>query len=125
MTSMQWAIVPWGCRKLLLWISERYDHPEIIITENGCAFNEQLVEGKINDFDRIEFFQGYLSSIQEAIQSGATVKGYFIWSLMDNFEWALGYDKRFGIIYINEQLDRIPKASAMWYKKVIEKNEVI
>ncbi len=125
MTSMQWAIVPWGCRKLLLWISERYDHPEIIITENGCAFNETLIDSDVDDADRIAFFQGYLSAIQEAIQQGARVKGYFIWSLMDNFEWALGYDKRFGIVYVDEKLQRIPKASAWWYKKVIEGNEVI
>jgi beta-galactosidase len=124
MTSMQWAIVPWGCRKLLLWISERYDHPEIIITENGCAFNEQLIEGAIRDTDRIEFFQGYLTAIQEAIQLGAKVKGYFIWSLMDNFEWALGYAKRFGIIYVDDQQNRILKESAVWYRKVIEGNEV-
>lgn len=124
MTSMQWAIVPWGCKKLLLWISNRYDHPEIIITENGCAFNEQLVEGSVQDIDRIEFFKGYLSAIQEAIHSGARIKGYFIWSLMDNFEWALGYEKRFGIIYVDEQLNRILKESAVWYRKVIEGNEV-
>ncbi|MEP7323712.1 MAG: GH1 family beta-glucosidase [Saprospiraceae bacterium] len=124
MTSMQWAIVPWGCKKLLLWISDRYHHPEIIITENGCAFNEQLIEGTINDIDRIEFFRGYLSAIQEAIQAGAKVNGYFIWSLMDNFEWALGYDKRFGIIYVDKDLNRILKESAVWYGKVIEGNEV-
>ncbi len=122
MTSMQWAIVPWGCRKLLQWISARYDHPEIIITENGCAFNEELIDGIVDDADRIEFFRGYLSEIQKAIDSGVRVKGYFIWSLMDNFEWALGFDKRFGITYIDENLNRIPKASAYWYKEVIRSN---
>ncbi|MBK6814113.1 MAG: beta-glucosidase [Saprospiraceae bacterium] len=125
MTSMQWAIVPWGCKKLLMWIDARYDHPEIIITENGCAFNESLVEGKVDDHERIQFFQGYLAAIQEAIRGGADVKGYFIWSLMDNFEWALGYNKRFGITYIDQDLTRIPKASAWWYASVIEQNEVI
>jgi beta-glucosidase len=125
MTSMQWAIVPWGCKKLLLWINERYDHPEIIITENGCAFNEKLLDGEVDDRDRIEFFRGYLSAIQEAIELGVNVKGYFIWSLMDNFEWALGYDKRFGITYIDEQLNRIMKKSAVWYGRVIESNEVV
>lgn len=125
MTSMQWAIVPWGCKKLLLWINERYDHPEIIITENGCAFNEKLLDGEVDDRDRIEFFRGYLSAIQEAIELGVNVKGYFIWSLMDNFEWALGYDKRFGITYIDKQLNRIMKKSAVWYGRVIESNEVV
>jgi beta-glucosidase len=125
MTSMQWAIVPWGCRKLLLWISKRYDHPEIIITENGCAFNEETIRGKVDDKERIEFFKGYLTEIKDAIGQGAHVKGYFIWSLMDNFEWALGYNKRFGIIYVDDQLNRIPKSSAYWYSDVIAKNEVV
>ena len=125
MTSMQWAIVPWGCRKLLEWIDHRYDHPEIVITENGCAFNDSLVNGAVDDLDRIAFFKGYLTEIKNAIDKGVNVKGYFIWSLMDNFEWALGYDKRFGIVYIDENLKRIPKASAYWYSHVIEKSRVV
>lgn len=125
MTSMQWAIVPWGCRKLLEWINVRYDQPEIIITENGCAFDELLVNGVVNDLDRIEFFKGYLSEIRNAIDKGVNVKGYFIWSLLDNFEWALGYDKRFGIVHVDENLKRIPKSSAYWYKKVIESNSLV
>lgn len=125
MTSMQWAIVPWGCRKLLEWIDQRYDHPEIVITENGCAFNDSCIKGVVEDKDRIEFFKGYLTEIKNAIDKGANVKGYFIWSLMDNFEWALGYDKRFGIIYLDEKLNRIPKASADWYSRVIDGNKVV
>lgn len=125
MTSMQWAIVPFGCRKLLEWIDKRYHHPEIIITENGCSFSESLQDGKVDDSDRIEFFKGYLSEIKNAIDSGVDVRGYFIWSLMDNFEWALGFDKRFGITYVDHNLERIMKASAFWYGRVIAKNEVV
>ena len=123
LTSMQWAIVPWGCHKLLKWIAERYDNPPIFITENGCAFDDILVEGAVHDEERLAFFQGYLSAIHEAIEQGVNLKGYFIWSLMDNFEWASGYSKKFGITYINEKtLKRIPKNSALWYKNVIANN---
>ena len=123
LTEMQWAVVPWGCKKLLQWIDKRYDHPPIFITENGCAFDDKLVEGKVNDAERIDFFKGYISAIHEAIENGVNVKGYFIWSLMDNFEWASGYAKKFGIHYIEEgSLNRIPKSSATWYKQVIDNN---
>ena len=123
MTDMQWAIVPWGCRKLLEWIAQRYDNPPIFITENGCAFDDKLVDGEVNDAERVAFFDGYLTSIHEAIQNGVNMQGYFIWSLMDNFEWASGYSKKFGITYIeDESLNRIPKASALWYSDVIKNN---
>lgn len=123
MTDMQWAIVPWGCKKLLQWIAQRYDNPPIYITENGCAFDDQLINGQVEDSRRIEFFRDYLSEISLAIASGVNLKGYFIWSLMDNFEWALGYGKKFGITYIDQDLTRIPKASAWWYKGVITRSD--
>ena len=123
LTDMQWAVVPWGCKKLLQWIDKRYDHPPIFITENGCAFDDKLIDGRVNDVERIDFFNGYISAIHEAIENGVNVKGYFIWSLMDNFEWASGYAKKFGIHYIEEgSLNRIPKSSAAWYKQVIDNN---
>jgi len=120
-TAMKWSIVPWGCRKLLEWIDARYDRPEIIITENGCAFDDQLVDGQVNDQDRIDYIKGYLEACQQAIQNGVQLKGYFVWSLLDNFEWASGYAKRFGIHHVDfESLKRTPKASAKWYKQVIQ-----
>lgn len=123
MTDMQWAIVPWGCCKLLEWIAARYNNPPIYITENGCAFDQAPVNGHVDDQDRIAFFEGYLAAIQEAIEKGIEMKGYFIWSLFDNFEWASGYSKKFGIIHVEEgSLNRIPKASALWYKEVIKRN---
>ncbi|MDZ4709256.1 MAG: GH1 family beta-glucosidase [Saprospiraceae bacterium] len=122
MTAMQWAIVPWGCKKLLQWIADRYDNPPIYITENGCAFDDQLIDGQVNDIERILFFREYLKEISLAIHSGVNLKGYFIWSLMDNFEWAQGYGKKFGITYVDNDLNRIPKASARWYKEVITMN---
>ncbi len=121
LTSMNWAIVPWGCRKLLEWITERYDAPDIYITENGCSFPDELVDGKVEDQWRIDFLKGYLAACEEAIQNGVQLKGYFLWSFLDNFEWASGYEKRFGITYVDfETLERTPKASAKWYKEFIE-----
>lgn len=122
-TEMGWAIVPWGCRKLLEWISERYDYPEIIITENGCASNDRVENGAVNDQMRVDFLEGYIGECREAIGRGVNLKGYFVWSFMDNFEWASGYSKRFGIHYMDYKTQkRIPKASAKWFAGVIERN---
>jgi beta-glucosidase len=120
-TDMGWAIVPWGCAKLLLWIAERYDNPPIYLTENGCAFDHEVVDGAVQDDERIAFYAGYLAAIRQAIEQGVEVKGYFAWSFMDNFEWAKGYGKRFGMVHVEyESMVRTPKASAHWYKTVIE-----
>jgi len=122
-TSMNWAVVPWGCRKLLQWIAERYNNPDIYITENGCSYNDKLENGIIADAKRTEFFKTYLNECNVAIKSGVNLKGYFIWSLMDNFEWASGYSKRFGIHYVDFQTqERIPKESAKWYGNFIKQN---
>ena len=123
LTEMKWAVVPWGCRKLLEWISERYDYPDIVITENGCAYDDKLINGEVDDRKRIEFFEGYLEECSKAISNGVKLTGYFIWSFMDNFEWASGYSKRFGVHYVDfETLQRTPKASAKWLTKFIGNN---
>jgi beta-glucosidase len=120
-TDMGWAIVPWGLRKLLEWIADRYDNPEIIITENGCAMPDRVENGEVNDQRRIDFLKGYIGECLRATENGVNLKGYFVWSFMDNFEWASGYSKRFGIHYVDYlTLERIPKASARWYAKVIK-----
>lgn len=125
LTSMEWAIVPWGCQKLLQWIAERYNNPPLYITENGCSFNDELIDGAVNDQQRVEFFRGYLTACSQAIENGVNLRGYFIWSFMDNFEWASGYSKRFGIHYVDYQtLERTPKASALWYGKIIKNNVI-
>ena len=122
-TSMGWAIVPWGCQKLLAWIDHRYDGPDIIMTENGGAFPDEMKDGAVDDQDRLAYVRGYLGACHEAVQNGVKLKAYMLWSLMDNFEWASGYAKRFGIHYVNfETLERTPKASALWYREVIERN---
>ncbi|MEO1260959.1 MAG: GH1 family beta-glucosidase [Bacteroidota bacterium] len=123
LTTMNWAVVPWGCRKLLEWIKDRYGNPPIYITENGCSLNDELTDGKVDDPMRIAFINGYLTACHQAIKNGVNLKGYFVWSLMDNFEWASGYSRRFGIHYVDyETLERTPKASAMWFSEVIKNN---
>jgi len=124
-TDMDWPIVPWGLQKLLEWIDDRYDQPDIVITENGCAMKDQMIDGAIHDQNRIDFYESYISAVHKAIENGVKVKGYFAWSFMDNFEWASGYEKRFGICYVDyKTLKRTPKASALWYKNVIAQNAV-
>ncbi|MEW6234699.1 MAG: GH1 family beta-glucosidase [Candidatus Omnitrophota bacterium] len=122
-TDMGWSIVPWGCRKLLEWIDERYGHPDILLTENGCATKDEVADGEVNDQDRIDFLSQYMMECHKAIQNGVRLKGYFVWSFMDNFEWAFGYSKRFGLHYVDYASgQRIPKASAKWYRSVIQRN---
>ena len=123
-TDMGWNVIPWGCKNLLHRIDQRYDHPPIYITENGCAMpGEDDKDIAINDTRRLEFFRGYLSACSEAIESGVDLKGYFAWSLMDNFEWALGYSMRFGIHHVDYATgERTPKSSAKWLGEVAKNN---
>lgn len=124
-TLMNWAVVPWGCKKLLQWIDKRYNNPDIYITENGCAYPDQIVNGEVDDQKRLDFYKGYLTACREAIDEGVKLKGYFAWSFMDNFEWASGYDKRFGLHYVDfETLERTPKKSALWFREVIKQNSL-
>ena len=124
-TFMGWNIVPWGCRKLLLWIDQRYGHPEIVITENGCAFDDSLLSGTVEDPLRIEFLSGYLEECHRAIEEGVNLKGYFIWTFMDNFEWAHGFTLRLGIHFVDYTTGRrIPKTSAKWFANVIRQNSI-
>ncbi len=122
-TDMQWNIVPWGFRKLLQWIDHRYPGADIYVMENGCAFADEPQDGVVNDARRIAYLEGYIGAAHEAISAGVPLKGYFVWSFMDNFEWAEGYAKRFGIHHVDFATGRrIPKNSAKWYAEVIRRN---
>jgi len=124
-TAMNWAVVPWGCKKLLQWIDQRYNHPDIYITENGCAYPDVIKDGQVNDQNRVDYYHGYLTACHEAMAEGVALKGYFAWSFMDNFEWASGYDKRFGLHYVDfKTLERTPKKSAKWFAELIKNNRV-
>ncbi|MBJ2173540.1 beta-glucosidase [Aureibaculum sp. A20] len=121
LTEFNWAVVPWGCYKLLDWIRKRYENPDIYITENGFACDDKLENGQVNDTDRLDYYRQYLEACHKAIENGIKLKGYFAWSLFDNFEWASGYSIRFGINYIDyKTMERIPKTSANWFKEVIK-----
>jgi beta-galactosidase len=122
-TTMGWSVVPWGCRKLLGWLDARYGHPPIVITENGCSLDDQLIDGSVDDRERIDYLQGYLEACHDAIGDGVDLRGYFVWSFLDNFEWALGYSRRFGLHYVEFATgERTAKASAGWYRGVIDHN---
>ncbi|CDG82773.1 GH1 family beta-glucosidase [Janthinobacterium agaricidamnosum] len=101
-TQMGWEVYPVGLRDLLIGFHKEYDNlPPIYITENGTASDDQVVDGAVNDPRRISFLNRHLAAVDEAVKAGVDVRGYFIWSLMDNFEWAFGYERRFGIIHVD------------------------
>jgi beta-glucosidase len=115
-SGIGWPIMPDAFRETILGAHRRYDLP-IYITENGLGGHDTLNEAsKVEDSQRIRYLQLYTGAMDEAIKAGADVRGYFVWSLLDNFEWALGYGPRFGIVYVDYPTQRrIPKASFRWY----------
>jgi beta-glucosidase len=118
-TGFGWPVVPTGMRDLLVGLRERYgaDLPPIYITENGCAYPDPVeADGQVQDLDRIAFLDSHVRAVQDAITEGVDVRGYFVWSLLDNFEWAEGYTQRFGLVHVDfETQVRTPKASYRWY----------
>jgi beta-glucosidase len=123
-TEMNWGIHPMGLKNEVMYIKEKYGNPVLYLTENGCAMPDMPDEnGFVQDWDRIRFVQAHLQALHEAIQEGANVRGYFIWSVFDNFEWERGYSKRFGLVRVDyNTLRRTPKQSAYWYRDVIKNN---
>ncbi|HUZ05079.1 MAG TPA: family 1 glycosylhydrolase, partial [Acidobacteriaceae bacterium] len=108
-------------------IADLWKVKEMYITENGTSSSDTLApDGQVYDTDRVMFLRNYLTQLQRAIADGVPVKGYFLWSLLDNFEWADGYSKRFGITYVDFKTQkRTPKLSAAFYKQVIQENRVV
>ena len=126
-TEMDWEVYPEGLYKMLGRLYFDYEFPAIYITENGAAFPDEVnADGQVDDPARLSYIKRHLESVHKAMQAGVPVKGYFAWSLMDNFEWGHGYSKRFGLIYIDyETQERIPKQSALWYRDVIVHSKII
>lgn len=122
-TAMDWAITPDALYWAVRFYHERYGLP-IMITENGMANVDFVMsDGKIHDQQRIEYLKGYLKGLKRAVDEGYPVIGYLYWSILDNFEWAEGYDKRFGLIYVDYRTQgRTLKDSALWYAGVIQEN---
>jgi beta-glucosidase len=119
-TDMGWEVYPDGLKELLIRLHQEYRLPPIYITENGAAFADSLVDGQVDDPDRVNYLQTHIRSVADAIQAGVNIRGYFVWSFLDNFEWASGYTKRFGIVYVDyASQQRIPKTSARWFSDLL------
>ena len=119
-TEMGWEVYPDGLYRLLVHLQTVYEPPELYITENGAAFADARENGRVADSRRVSYLEGHLDAVVAAIAEGVPVRGYFLWSLLDNFEWAFGYSRRFGIVYVDfDTLERVPKDSFTWYRDFI------
>ena len=123
-TAMEWEVSPQGLYDILHYVHENYAVPALYITENGAAFADEVSDdGQVHDETRVDYLRQHFSQAQRAIDDGIPLKGYFVWSLMDNFEWALGYDKRFGLIYVDYPTQtRIIKDSGYFLAQVAANN---
>lgn len=120
-TAMGWPIEPDGLYEQLIALRDGYGNPAVYITENGAAFDDRPgADGVARDEDRIAFLRAHIEAAARAVRDGANLKGYFVWSLMDNFEWAEGYRRRFGLLSIDfATLKRTPKASFDWFAREV------
>ncbi len=124
-TEMGWEVYPEGLYQLLRRLHDEYRPRALYITENGCAMPDRVEHGHVHDARRIAYLQGHLAAAQRATGEGVPLEGYFVWSLLDNFEWAHGYGKRFGLVYVDYATQaRTPKDSAAWYREVIAANAI-
>lgn len=124
-TEMGWEVCPEGLYRMLHLLHQAYVVLAIYVTENGAAYLDRLENGRVHDPRRIAYLHAHFLQAHRAIEAGIPLRGYFVWSLMDNFEWAYGYSRRFGLYYVDyETLERVPKDSALWYRDIIAKNGV-
>jgi len=125
-TAMGWNIDPDSFTELLVKVGDRYPGLPLMITENGAAFDDEVSpDGRVHDADRVDYLYRHLVAVGAALDAGVDVRGYFVWSLLDNFEWSLGYDRRFGIIRVDfGTLERTWKDSAYWYATAIRTNSL-
>jgi len=118
-TDMGWEVFPGGLTELLERLHADYRLPPIYITENGAAYADRLVDGRVADVDRIRYLRSHIAAMADALEAGVDVRGYFVWSLIDNFEWADGYSRRFGIVHVDYDTQRRTlKDSAIWYREL-------
>jgi len=119
-TGMGWEVYPDALRELLLRLRDEYATPPLYITENGAAFADARSNGHVDDPRRTSYIARHVDAVARALDEGVPIAGYFVWSLLDNFEWSQGYSQRFGIVYVDfETLERVPKASFRWYRDFI------
>ncbi|OJV83596.1 MAG: beta-glucosidase [Cellulomonas sp. 73-92] len=125
-TAMGWGIHPEGLTRMLLEIAQRYPGQPLAVTENGAAFYDEVTDGRVHDQDRVDYLHDHIDAVGAALAAGADVRGYYVWSLMDNFEWAYGYDRRFGVVHVDYPTGtRTVKDSARWYADVIRTRTVV
>ncbi|WP_027940723.1 GH1 family beta-glucosidase [Amycolatopsis taiwanensis] len=126
-TAMDWEVQPEALTRLLVRLRDEYAAPPIYITENGAAYDDEVTpDGAVHDTDRIRFIDVHLRAVHDAITSGVNVQGYFVWSLLDNFEWAFGYLRRFGIVHVDYDTQvRTVKDSGHWYAEVASTNRIL
>ena len=118
-TDMGWNIDPSGLEDLLMDIHREFPTLPLMITENGAAFADTVTNGEVHDPDRTDYIRNHVAAMHSAMESGVDVRGYFVWSLLDNFEWGYGYSKRFGIVRVDyETLERTVKDSGAWYARL-------
>ncbi|RJK95386.1 GH1 family beta-glucosidase [Vallicoccus soli] len=122
-TAMGWEVDPAGLTTILTRLQREYAVPPLYITENGAAYDDEVVEGKVHDAERVSYLRAHLAAALDAVDAGVDLRGYFAWSLLDNFEWALGYSKRFGIVRVDyDTLERTPKDSAALWASAAQVN---
>ncbi|MEE6296671.1 GH1 family beta-glucosidase [Georgenia wangjunii] len=119
-TAMGWNIAPEALSELLRALDNTYPDLPLMVTENGAAFDDEPTGGRVHDAARVAYLRGHIAAVADARAAGVDVRGYFVWSLLDNFEWAYGYSKRFGIVYVDYATgERTPKDSARWYRELV------
>ena len=124
-TAMGWEVYPTGLYEILKRVHDDYSPGTLLVTENGAAYDDVVEDGRVEDPEREDYLHEHLLQAYRAVEDGVPLKGYFVWSLLDNFEWALGYSKRFGVIYVDYSTqERIVKRSGRWYAGVTRENGV-
>ena len=123
-TDMGWEVYPEGLTELLLRLHRDYPVPPLYVTENGAAFKDQWAGGRVHDAERTDYINRHITAVADAMRQGVHMAGYMVWSLLDNFEWASGYEKRFGIVHVDYDTQaRTLKDSALWYRDFLQQQK--
>jgi beta-glucosidase len=122
---MDWIVRPDGLRVILVEADRRYKLKSLYVTENGAAFEDVVVDGEVDDVERLDYLKEHIAATLSARAEGVPIRGYFVWSLFDNFEWARGYEKRFGIVHVDfKTQERLVKASGRWYSELARSHSI-
>jgi beta-glucosidase len=125
-TKMGWEVDSTGLLEMLRRLADEYDAPPLYITENGAAFDDEVTpDGKVHDSDRVRYLDAHIRAAKQAIDDGVDLRGYFVWTLIDNFEWACGFDRRFGVVHVDFSTQRRTiKDSGRWLSSVAAANGI-